>query len=252
MPAIKVLIIDDHALYRRGVRAVLNELDDIEVVGEAEDGEVALTMTDQTFPDVVLVNINLPGSNGLEIARTIKRSNPRIRLVVLSVFEDDEQLFNAIKVGAAAYASKAVPAEELLQIIREVAEGAYLINETVMGKPEVAARVLNQFRELAPTSDEPGTHLFAPLTSREIEILDCIARGLSNKEIANQLSISGQTVKNHITSILAKLQVNDRTMAVIYAIQKGWIKMGNDANNERLAARRRPELLSNPPIGRSS
>ena len=228
MAAIKVLIIDDHPLFRRGIRWTLDAADDIEVVGEAENGTEAITLTEKTFPDVVLVDINLPGLNGLEVARVIKRRSPRIRLVVLSVYEDDEQLFNAIKVGASAYSAKAVQPEALLEIIRQVNSGVYMINETVMSKPHVASRVLNQFRELSSTGDDIGAHLFAPLTSREIEILDCIARGLSNKEIANQLSISGQTVKNHITSILSKLQVNDRTMAVIFAIQKGWIKMGED------------------------
>jgi DNA-binding NarL/FixJ family response regulator len=241
-PRIKVLIIDDHALFRRGIRWTLDEAQDIEVVGEAENGTEALLITERAFPDVVLVDINLPGLNGLEVARVIKRREPRIRLIVLSVYEDDEQLFNAIKVGAAAYASKAVSPDILLNMIREVNTGAYLINETVMNKPHVAARVLTQFRELSPGVEETGSHLFAPLTSREIEILDCIARGLSNKEIANQLSISGQTVKNHITSILAKLQVNDRTMAVILAIQKGWIKMGYE-EGERSGVRKPKEII---------
>lgn len=227
MDAIRVLIMDDHPIFRRGIRWILDSAEDIEVIGEAENGQEAIDMADRMTPDVVLVDINLPGMNGLEIARVIKRRDPRMRIVVLSVSEDDEQLFNAIKVGAAAYAQKGIAPEELMRIIRDVAGGAYLINETVMNKPDVAKRVLHQFRELA-SGNEDGTHLFAPLTSREIEILDCIARGMSNKEIATQLSISGQTVKNHITSILSKLQVNDRTMAVIYAIQRGWIKMGSD------------------------
>jgi DNA-binding NarL/FixJ family response regulator len=229
MTPIKVLIVDDHPLFRRGIRWTLDAAEDIDVIGEATTGADAIAFTERAFPDVVLVDINMPGINGLEVARTIKRQHPRIRLIVLSVFEDDEQLFNAIKVGASAYSPKAVDPDELLWMIREVANGVYLINDTAMSRPHVAARVLNQFRELTSSgSEEGGTHLFAPLTSREIEILDCIARGMSNKEIASQLSISGQTVKNHITSILAKLQVNDRTMAVIFAIQKGWIKMGAD------------------------
>jgi DNA-binding NarL/FixJ family response regulator len=225
---IRVLIIDDHPLFRQGIRWSLEDAADIEVVGEAENGQEALKFTERLNPDVVLVDINLPGLNGLEVARVIKRRDPRMGIIVLSVYEDDDQLFQAIKVGAAAYSSKDVNPEDLLHFIREVARGKYLINDAVLAKPNVATRVLHQFRELAATEDEQTTALFAPLTSREIEILDCIARGLSNKEIANELSISGQTVKNHITSILSKLQVNDRTMAVIFAIKRGWIRMGFD------------------------
>jgi DNA-binding NarL/FixJ family response regulator len=228
-PKIHVLIIDDHPLFRQGIKWSLEAAPDMEVVGEAENGQEAIKLTEKLMPDVVLVDINLPGLNGLEVARVIKRRDPRIGIVVLSVYEDDDQLFQAIKVGAAAYSSKDVHPNELLRLIREVAGGHYLINDSVMAKPHVASRVLHQFRELAATEDGQTSELFAPLTSREIEILDCIARGLSNKEIANELSISGQTVKNHITSILSKLQVNDRTMAVIYAIKRGWIKMGYEA-----------------------
>lgn len=241
MDAIRVLIMDDHPIFRRGIRWILDSAPNIEVIGEAENGQEAIDMADRLSPDVVLVDVNLPGINGLEIARVIKRRDPRMRIVVLSVSDDEELLFNAIKVGAAAYTTKEVRPEELIEIIETVAKGTYLINDTVMKKPDVATRVLHQFRELA-SSDVEGAHLFAPLTSREIEILDCIARGLSNKEIASQLSISGQTVKNHITSILSKLQVNDRTMAVIFAIQKGWIKMGEGRERgieERAGLRRK-------------
>lgn len=223
---IRVLIIDDHPLFRQGIRWSLDDAPDMEVVGEAENGQEAIKLTERLSPDVVLVDINLPGLNGLEVARVIKRRDPRIGIIVLSVYEDDDQLFQAIKVGAAAYSSKDVNPEDLLYYIRTVATGRYLINDSVLAKPNVATRVLHQFRELAATEDEQTSVLFAPLTSREIEILDCIARGLSNKEIANELSISGQTVKNHITSILSKLQVNDRTMAVIYAIKRGWVRYG--------------------------
>jgi DNA-binding NarL/FixJ family response regulator len=225
---IRVLIIDDHPLFRQGIRWSLEMAGDMEVVGEAENGQEAMRLAERLLPDVVLMDVNLPGLNGLEVARVIKRRDPRIGLIVLSVYEDDDQLFQAIKVGAAAYSSKDVDPKDLVAMIRTVAEGHYLINDSVLAKPHVATRVLHQFRELASTEDERTSALFAPLTSREIEILDCIARGLSNKEIANELSISGQTVKNHITSILSKLQVNDRTMAVIYAIQRGWIKMGHE------------------------
>jgi DNA-binding NarL/FixJ family response regulator len=223
---IRILIVDDHPLFRQGIRWSLETEEDMEVVGEAENGQEAIKLTERFLPEVVLVDVNLPGLNGLEVARVIKRQHANINIIVVSVYEDDEQLFHAMKVGASAYSSKDVHPEELVRIIREVANGAYLINEHILARPHVAKRVLHQFRELAATEDDQSGMIFAPLTSREIEILDCIARGLSNKEIAHELSISSQTVKNHITSILRKLQVNDRTMAVIYAIQKGWIKMG--------------------------
>lgn len=234
---IRVLIIDDHPLFRQGICWSLEGLDDIAVAGEAENGQEAIKLAERTNPDVVLMDINLPGLNGLEVARVIKRRDPRIAMIVLSVYEDDDQLFQAIKVGAAAYCSKDIHPDALVAMIRDVARGRYLINDAVIAKPQVASRVLHQFRELASTEDEQTTALFAPLTSREIEILDCIARGLANKEIANELSISGQTVKNHITSILSKLQVNDRTMAVIYAIQRGWIRMGYDSGTPQVAGR---------------
>jgi DNA-binding NarL/FixJ family response regulator len=241
MDQIRVLILDDHPIFRRGIRWIFETTPDIKVVGEAENGQEAIELVDRLSPDVLLIDINSHGTNGLEVARIIKRRDARMRMIVLSMAEDDEQLFNAIRVGAAAYATKGLPPEDLMRIIRDVAKGTYLINDTVMSRPHVATRVLSQFRELASAGEE-STPLFAPLTSREIEILDCIARGLSNKEIAHQLSISGQTVKNHITSILAKLQVNDRTMAVIFAIQKGWIKMGEgrERNNEQKVFARQP------------
>lgn len=228
MESIKVLIIDDHPLFRQGICWSLSAESDIDVVGQAENGTEAIKMTETLNPQVILLDINLPGLNGLEVARVLKRRSPRMGIIVLSIHDDDEQLFNAIKVGAAAYASKEIEPQVLVQMIRAVSQGRYLINDNVLSKPHVASRVLNQFRELANTSTSDDSTMFAPLTSREIEILDCIARGLSNKEIASQLSISGQTVKNHITSILSKLQVNDRTMAVIHAIQQGWIKLGYD------------------------
>ncbi|NJK79604.1 MAG: response regulator transcription factor [Chloroflexaceae bacterium] len=232
---IRVLIVDDHPLFRQGIRWSLEAMPDMQVVGEAENGQEAIKLSDRNTPDVVLIDVNLPGLNGLEVARVIKRHHPSVGIIVLSVNEDDEQLFQAIKVGAAAYSSKDVHPDELMDTIRKVATGTYLINDHVLSKPHVATRILSQFRELAATEDEATALLFAPLTSREIEILDCIARGLSNKQIANDLNISSQTVKNHITSILKKLQVDDRTRAVMYAIKQGWIRMGahHDTHNSR-------------------
>jgi len=224
---IQILIVDDHPLFRRGIRGSLENESDLIVVGEATDGITAVQMVDQLVPDIVLLDVNLPQMNGLEVTRVIKRRHPQTGVIILTMREDDEQLFHAIRVGAAAYATKDVEVEELLRLIRRVARGEYLINENVLSRPFVASRVLDQFRELS-SIETVAANVFSPLTPREIEILDSVAQGNSNKEIARILSISDQTVKNHITSILRKLAVNDRTQAVIYALKHGWIRLDND------------------------
>lgn len=227
MQRVQILIVDDHPLFRRGIRWSLETENDLVVVGEAADGHEALSMADRYSPDVVLLDINLPGLNGIEVARLLKRRHPRLGIIIVTMHEDDEQLFNAIRVGAAAYCTKDVDPSHIVGLIRRVSHGEYLINENVLSHPFVASRVLDQFRELARI-DQESESVFSPLTPREVEILDCVARGNSNKEIASLLGISDQTVKNHITSILRKLQVNDRTQAVIYALRHGWIKLEGD------------------------
>ena len=227
MTRIQVLVVDDHPLFRRGIRWSLENEHDMLVVGEVADGQAAVQQVDLLAPDVVLIDINMPHMSGLEITRILKRRHPQTGVIILTMHEDDEQLFHAIRVGAAAYCTKDVDAEELTKLIRRVASGEYLINENVLSRPFVASRVLDQFRELSQI-DHVSESVFSPLTPREVEILDCVAHGNSNKEIARILSISDQTVKNHITSILRKLAVNDRTQAVIYALRHGWIKLSEE------------------------
>lgn len=227
MSRVDILVVDDHPLFRRGIRWSLEEEEDFQVVGEASDAQEALRLADQLVPDVILLDLNLPGMSGLEVSRILKRRHPQTAVVVLTMHEDDEQLFSSIRVGASAYCTKDIDPTELTNVIRRVARGEYLINENVLSRPFVASRVLDQFRELAQI-DEVSSGVFSPLTPREVEILDCVAHGHSNKEIARLLSISDQTVKNHITSILRKLAVNDRTQAVIYALRHGWIKLDDD------------------------
>jgi DNA-binding NarL/FixJ family response regulator len=224
MNRLRVLIVDDHQLFREGVRYALEANDDIEVVGDVEDGRRAIRMAEDLVPDLILIDINIPGLNGLEVTRAVRRSQPHIAVIILTVNEDDEQLFNATRVGAAACLTKDISAAELVSAIRTVGEGFFPINEAILSRPMVASRMLNQFRELTSSESESEESVFAPLTGREMEILDCIARGHSNKEAARRLNISDQTVKNHITSILRKLAVNDRTQAVVYAARHGWIK----------------------------
>ena len=224
MDQTQILIVDDHPLFRRGIRGSIEPETDLAIVGEAADGVSAVQAVDQLSPDIVLLDFNLPQLSGLEVTKMIKRRHPGIAVIILTTHEDDEQLFHAIRVGAAAYCTKDVEAEEIIKLIRKVARGEYLINENVLSRPFVASRVLDQFRELSHM-DQVNEGVFSPLTPREVEILDCVAQGNSNKEIARILNISDQTVKNHITSILRKLAVNDRTQAVIYALRHGWIKL---------------------------
>ncbi len=227
MNKVRILLIDDHPLFRQGATWTLSNQPDLDIIGEVADGQAAIQQADILLPDLVLCDINLPGMNGLEVTRILKRRHPQMAVIILTLHEDDEQLFHAIRVGASAYAIKDIAAQDLISLIRRVGRGEYLINENVLSRPFVASKVLDQFRELA-TLDEASDTVFSPLTPREVEILDCVARGNSNKEIARLLSISDQTVKNHITSILRKLAVNDRTQAVIYALRHGWIKLGDN------------------------
>lgn len=222
---IRVLIVDDHPIWRKGLRSILETAKDIEIVGDVADGKEAVALARSLEPNVAIVDVNMPNMDGLEVVRSIKLHLPRCGIIMMTAYDDEEQLFQSIKAGAAAFYLKDIPAEQIVEGIRRVNSGDYLINESVLTKPLVASRVLKQFRDLAMASQEMEPMLYAPLSSREIEVLDCISHGQSNKEIAKQLKISDQTVKNHITSILRKLSVNDRTQAVVYALKRGWIKM---------------------------
>jgi DNA-binding NarL/FixJ family response regulator len=223
----RILIVDDHVLFRVGIANILARESDIDVVGEADDSRSALEAALDTSPDVVLMDLSLPSAGGIDTTQRIKRELPSTSVIVLAVEEDEENLFDAIKAGAAAFILKDVGPDDLVQIIRRVSNGEYLINDKVFSKPAVASRVLKEFRDLA-IYGQPETPIFAPLSPREVEILDNIAQGMTNKQVAYALSISEQTVKNHMSSILRKLSVNDRTQAVVYAMRQGWIKMPED------------------------
>jgi DNA-binding NarL/FixJ family response regulator len=223
----KILLVDDHALFRVGMRNILEREPDFDVVGEAEDSRSALDASIETSPDIILMDLSLPSPGGIETTQRIKRELPSTGIIVLAVEEDEDALFDAIKAGAAAFILKDVGPDDLVTIIRRVGQGEYLINDKVFSKPAVASRVLKEFRELAVYGQEAAP-IFAPLSPREVEILDNIAQGMTNKQVAYALSISEQTVKNHMSSILRKLSVNDRTQAVVYAMRQGWIRMPED------------------------
>jgi DNA-binding NarL/FixJ family response regulator len=223
----RILIVDDHVLFRVGIAQILSKEADLEVVGEAEDARSAMDAALDTSPNIILMDLSLPSPGGIETTQRIKRELPAVSIIVLAVQEDEDALFDAIKAGAAAFILKDVSPDDLVNIIRRVFNGEYLINDKVFSQPAVASRVLKEFRELAVYGQEAAP-IFAPLSPREVEILDNIAQGMTNKQVAYQLSISEQTVKNHMSSILRKLSVNDRTQAVVYAMRQGWIKMPED------------------------
>ncbi|WIG57714.1 MAG: Two-component transcriptional response regulator, LuxR family [Ktedonobacterales bacterium] len=229
MDNIRVMVIDEHPLFRQGCRWALENSGDCVVVAEASDSREGLDLAKQHVPDVVLIDALLSTNDALELARQLRHAMPRVAIIMLTAFEDEEQLFQSMKLGAAAYLLKGISAEDLIDAVRKVSRGVYIINDNVLSRPTVASRVLRSFREM--TAEEPPEvqPLYSPLSAREIEILDYIARGNSNKEIAKSLKISDQTVKNHITSILKKLSVNDRTAAVVHALKHGWIKMDTES-----------------------
>ena len=222
-----ILLVDDHALFRVGMRNILEKEPGMEIIGEAEDTRGAFDLAIQLSPDIILMDLSLPPPGGIETTQRIKRELPSAGIIVLAVNEDEDALFDAIKAGAAAFILKDVSPDDLVAIIRRVAAGEYLINDKVFAKPDVASRVLKEFRQLAIYGQEAAP-IFAPLSPREVEILDNIAQGMTNKQVAYALSISEQTVKNHMSSILRKLSVNDRTQAVVYAMRQGWIRMPED------------------------
>ncbi len=229
METIRVIIIDEQPLFREGIRATLLRMGDCEIVGESTDAGDVFEIARLTNPDVALIDAGLTSSDPLEIARQTRHLAPRMAIIILTPSEDEERLFQSIKVGAAAYYSRNITPDALADAVRKVSHGEYLINDDVLSKPQLASRVLKSFRELTVEEEDGGTKdLYSPLSSREVEILDYIARGNSNKEIAKSLKISDQTVKNHITSILKKLSVNDRTAAVVHALRHGWIKINDN------------------------
>ena len=209
------------------MRQILEQEPDFDIVAEADDSRSAFEAAEQHDPDIVLLDLSIPAPGGIETTQRIKREVPSAGIIALAVAEDEDQLFDAIKAGAAAFILKDIGPDDLVTIIRRVHAGEYLINDKVFARPAVASRVLKEFRELAVYGQEAAP-IFAPLSPREVEILDNIAKGMTNKQVAYALSISEQTVKNHMSSILRKLSVNDRTQAVVYAMKQGWIRIPED------------------------
>jgi DNA-binding NarL/FixJ family response regulator len=216
---IRVLIADDHPLFRDGLRALLNSIPQTEMVGEAANGDEVLKQAAKLRPDVILMDIQMPGLNGIDATKLILRANPDIGIIVLTMFEDDDLVFAALRAGARGYILKGADQTEILRAI-----GAAVRGEALFGAP-IAKRLINFFSAPRPPVATP---IFPELTEREREVLDLMAQGLNNTEIAERLTLSSKTIRNHISNIFNKLQVTDRARAIILAREAG---MGQVAGN---------------------
>lgn len=224
---IRVLIVDDHSLYRRGLQTVLDTEDGIEVVGEAADGIEAVDRAEDTLPDVIVMDVGMPKRGGIEACRVIKQRVPSARILMLTSSEDEANLFEAVRAGANGYLLKDVPPEEVAAGIRGVFQGQSLIS------PMMASKLLHEFAQISRAADEqdaapvttPGLEL-PRLTERELQILRLVTRGRLNREIAVELFIAENTVRNHIRNILDKLQMHSRMEAAMYAVRQRLIEPG--------------------------
>jgi two-component system NarL family response regulator len=215
MNKVNILIVDDHTLFRTGVRKMLEAEEDMHVVGEAATGVEALEQARTLMPDVILMDIKMPDLDGVQAARTLHREMPHVGIIFVTMFEDDEFIFQGLQAGGRGYILKDADPDTMLRAIRAVAHGESLLGATV------AQKVMRQFSAL-PGKQAP---LVDDLTPRELEVLKLIAEGRSNSEIAEELVISEKTVKNHINNIFSKLHVYDRSQAMLYAIRKGLVKV---------------------------
>lgn len=216
--AIKILIVDDQSLFREALRTLLCAFSDFEIVGDAANGEEALRMVLQSSPDVVLMDLRMPIMDGVEATRRIMQLNKSAKVIVLTTFDDDENVFEAIRAGAVGYLLKDVSSEKLTEAIRAANQGEYFL------LPSITAKVVSEFSRISrPTPKNIEKFMPDPLSPREIEIIRLVATGASNKEIADKLVISEGTVKNHLSSILSKLNVRDRMQAVLKAKELGII-----------------------------
>lgn len=229
MEQITLVVIDDHPLFRQGVADALSIDPRLRVVGQEAHGERGLELIQSIRPRIAVVDVNLPGMNGQQITHEVTTSRLLTRVILMTAYDDAEQMLHAAIAGAAAFCSKDIQPDELTKIIFHVADGKYVMGQQVMTKIEFEGWLARQLDSARRSYSEPGSP-FHPLSDREMEVLELVVEGKSNKEIAAQLGISHQTVKNHITSILRKFGVEDRTQAVVYALKRGWVKLNYESN----------------------
>ena len=234
MSEINIVIVDDHPLFRQGVVDAISLEPDLIVVGEAESGEIAFDLINDLLPQVAILDVNLPGMNGLQITRKIVADKLSTRVVLLTAYDDIEQVIHSMRSGAAAYCAKYVKPEDLVDVVRQVAAGNYVVEGNILDKAGLERWLESKTEGATRSYSDPGEP-FHPLSNREMEVLSHLTRGMSNKEIATLLEISHQTVKNHVTSILRKLGVDDRTQAAVYALRRGWFRLHEqDSENDEV------------------
>ena len=216
---LRVLVCDDHALFRRGLQMVLEQEPDLELVGEAADGEEVVVRAQELMPDVILMDVRMPRMSGIEAAREIKEALPHVKILMLTISDDEADLYEAIKAGASGYLLKEIPIEEVAQAIRSVWAGQSRIS------PSMASKLLTEFAAMSKATEEKPQMPAPRLTEREMEVLRLVAQGLNNRDIAAKLFISENTVKNHIRNILDKLHLHSRMEAVVYAVREKMIEI---------------------------
>lgn len=220
-----IVIVDDHPLFRQGLKDVLRGEADLNVLGEGADGAEALQLVSSLDPDVLLLDINLPQMNGLQVTRQLKADRCRAGVIMVTAYDDAEQALHAFRAGASAYCPKDVEPQRLVEVIRHVVRGHYVIGDQLFDREGIEAWMEKGVSQVNRSYTDDSQELFSPLSPREMQILQYVTRGLSNKEIAFALGISHQTVKNHMTAILHKLDVEDRTQAAVYALRHGWVRL---------------------------
>ena len=224
MKQITLLVVDDHPIFRQGVVETLSMEPDMHVVAQATDGVEALELVKNLKPTVAILDVSIPGMNGQQITHHVTQERMPTRVLLMTGYDDVEQAIHAAIAGAAGFCSKDLEPQSLPRMIRDIVDGKYVFDKKVFTKRELEIWIDEQMEGARRSYSEPGSP-FHPLSEREMEVLDCVVHGKSNKEIASLLGISHQTVKNHVTAILRKFGVEDRTQAVVFALKRGWVKL---------------------------
>jgi DNA-binding NarL/FixJ family response regulator len=229
---ISIVIVDDHRIFRQGVQVNLEIHHDIEVIGQAANGEQGLEVVRSMQPDVVVMDINLPIMNGIQVTRQLTAEGQPSHVIMLTAYDDTQQMIYAMRAGASAYCVKEIEPDKLVDVIRTVIAGQYVVGDRILDRSGLDEWIGKEVQSTAGQYYADLAETFSPLSPREMEILQCVTRGLSNKEIAKTLKISHQTVKNHMTAILRKLAVEDRTQAAVFALREGWVRLQDTEDDD--------------------